>query len=782
MKTQRHSHKRPVLAAAVQIGISAAALIWLPSVSAQDLMLEEVVVTAQKRAESLQDVPIAVTAFSGEKILEAGIFGMEDLTSYVPNVTMFSSPGGGSPGRIFIRGIGSGNLASFEQSVGSFIDGVYAGRTRQYLIPFVDIGSVEVLRGPQGALLGKNTVAGAMIINSARPTDTFEALLRGDYEFEYNSTEYQGMISGPLTDTVRGRLVAETQNTEGYMDNIIRGSDEPQIDASIIRGSLVAEPVDSLSIYAKVEYMDQKTTGTSNQLTSTDGSFRGLIQHTDVLSPLEDGKFDDKNTLNSWNEEGTKTDTLNSVIQLDWDLDEATLTSVTGYSDYDSDFRLDGDTSDINFIERSTSEKFDQISQEFRLSSPGGEVFDYIAGIYLESHDLDIEVPTNISLTALSAQNVPGSPVPPVDLAYVRRYHQDSDTAAVFGQLTWRFVENWSITGGARYFYEKKKGSLNSIAADFGETTPTEDPTVEAIVSTLLNQVPGSIEDDRDTDKVPYSVNLAWDYNDDGMAYLRYAVGYKSGGFNDTLSDLDPEAFEFSDEKVKSVELGTKMTLLDGAANLNFAAFYTEMSDLQVSSFVDSAFIVGNAAESTSQGFELEGRWIAMPSLNFSATLGYLDSKYDDFPGAPCTASQLASDDPVAAGCAGWLASNPAAGTTNLKGETAGRSPEWTGSVTANVFYPLGDAIDFKGSIDFLYEDELNEKLDPNYQDSYYKINARLALASSDDTWEVALIGRNLTDETTMGNGFGVAFFSGSWAKNRQPPRTVTLEALYRFH
>ncbi|MFK7978186.1 MAG: TonB-dependent receptor plug domain-containing protein, partial [Halioglobus sp.] len=199
--TRDHSHSTPFITLK-SMTYSAVSLLALSSAyfaNAQALQLEEVIVTAQKRAEGLQNVPIAVSAISGEKIVEAGIQGMEDLSAYVPNFNLFLNPAGGSPAQIFIRGIGSGNNAGFEQSVGLFIDGVYTGRSQQYLVPFLDVAAVEVLKGPQGALFGKNTVAGAMIINSAKPTDEYEAELRAHYEFEYETQELAGMVSGPLT-------------------------------------------------------------------------------------------------------------------------------------------------------------------------------------------------------------------------------------------------------------------------------------------------------------------------------------------------------------------------------------------------------------------------------------------------------------------------------------------------------------------------------------------------------------------------------------------------------
>ena len=211
----------------VVLSLAIAAFSGATVTSAQQLQLEEVVVTAQKRAQSLQDVPVAVTAISGDKIVEAGILDLQDLTSYVPNVVMFNEPGGGSPGRIYIRGIGSGNNSAFEQSVGSFVDGIYAGRTRQFLVPFMDVAAVEVLKGPQGVLFGKNTVAGAMIMNSARPTGQLEGELRGSYEFEYGSEDYTGIVSGPLGDRLSGRLAGKVQKFDGYMDNLVRGTEEP---------------------------------------------------------------------------------------------------------------------------------------------------------------------------------------------------------------------------------------------------------------------------------------------------------------------------------------------------------------------------------------------------------------------------------------------------------------------------------------------------------------------------------------------------------------------------
>lgn len=797
MNNMTNTHRNRALPGVVKVIVLMGFACTIAQVNAQELQLEEIVVTAQKRAESLQDVPIAVSAISGEKIVEAGIQGMEDLSAYVPNFNLFINPGGGSPANIFIRGIGSGNNLAFEQSVGMFVDGVYTGRSQQYLVPFLDVASVEVLKGPQGALFGKNTVAGAMIINSARPGNELEGELRVHHEFEYGTQEYIGMVSGPITDRLSGRLAGKYRDGGGYMDNLVRNTEEPEVESMGWRASLLFDATDNVQVYGKIDYSEVERLGSNSQLTNIDGNFRGILQHRDAITPLEDGRFDDKTTSNSFRPESGDLESLNATVEIEWALGGLTFTSLTSYSEYESLSILDGDFSSIFFLEQSPDEEFEQFSQEIRLSSPGGETIDYIVGAYFESQDLSATTITDFNLAALSAQNIPGSPVPAIQLGITSPYEQDSETTAVFGQFSWNFAEQWSLTAGLRYAHDEKDTGLGLVLTEFQSTNLLADPSFERTIATgLLRRAEFDIVDDRSSSNLSYSANLAWDYSDNGMAYLRIARGFKTGGFNASLGVAAPlargevpEEFEYDDEQVNSVELGAKMTLLDGAAELNLAAFYTELTDLQVSTFVDSGFVVGNAAESTSKGFEAEMRWAAAPFLNFSLALAYLDSTYDDFPGAPCTAAQLlqgnGSGDAAdiaavtAAGCVDYTGGGT--GTTNLAGQVAGRAPEISGTFITNLFLPVGEAMLFRASVDVQYEDEVNDRADQNFQGSYYKVNARLGLTSKDQTWAAALIGKNLTDEITFGNGAGVGFFTGSWSKNRQQPRTVALDLAYRF-
>ena len=253
-------------------------------------------------------------------------------------------------------------------------------------------------------------------------------------------------------------------------------------------------------------------------------------------------------------------------------------------------------------------------------------------------------------------------------------------------------MEDWALTGGLRYARDRKRshGSLGQRHLGFWRVVSRRRIRcllgVAGWLATDFSRVNlKMIEAPRMCRTRPTFPGII-----PMRVWPTYAMrgATKAAALIPAIESLDADIFEFDDEEVNSVELGAKMSLLDGAATLNLAVFHTEMSDLQVSTFVDSGFIVGNAAESTSTGFEAEGRWIATSYLDFGLSLGYLDSSYDDFPGAPCTNAQLSSADPVAAGCIGYTAANPGLGLTNQKGETAGRSPEWTGTFAANVQFP----------------------------------------------------------------------------------------------
>ncbi len=286
-----------------------------------------IVVTAQKREQDVQDVPISMAVVSGGSLSDLGITDFKELDRYVPNLFVQETPGNNA---YYIRGIGStpGNLA-FEQTVGLFVDGIYGGHARQFQAPFLDVERVEVLRGPQGALVGKNTSAGAISIVSAKPTDYFTAQLDASYEFEYGGTRIFGMASGPVSDVVSVRLAAQYEDADGYIENVTLGGSETKRQTFFARGSLLIDSGGPVDLLIKIEGGNVDLTGSSVErlLTNNDPD---LERSTGGFPGFVDKDFDN-------------TDTINMAATANFEIGDHTLTSITGYSSYSYEKRLDSD-------------------------------------------------------------------------------------------------------------------------------------------------------------------------------------------------------------------------------------------------------------------------------------------------------------------------------------------------------------------------------------------------------------------------------------------------------
>ncbi|MGH7179673.1 MAG: TonB-dependent receptor, partial [Tepidisphaeraceae bacterium] len=394
------------------------------SAAAQDTTaLTEIVVTAQKRVESLQDVPIAVSAVSGVKIEEAGINKIEDLKNYVPTLFMTETAIGNN---ISIRGIFSGVNPGFEQSVGTYVDGVYHGRPQQTRAPFLDLERVEVLRGPQSILFGKNSVGGALNITTARPTREFEAMVSALYEDRYDEQEVTASISGPFTDRLRGRLAANYREVDGYVYNATLDREDPGREEKSVRAWLEFDVNEDVTISLKAETGEFDVTGRQIEITTelpaTAGPFTGLT-YSQVLALFGQDPSVLNNTadyVRSSNGDSSNNDTDEYVLQADWQLGENTLTIVNAYSKYSFDENCDCDFTGGSVFSVLSDEEFDQTSHEIRLTSPTGNKIEYILGAYYETSDLTfrdtIQVPSSSVLVPLLNNNpafcLPGS-MPP---------------------------------------------------------------------------------------------------------------------------------------------------------------------------------------------------------------------------------------------------------------------------------------------------------------------------------------------------------------------------------
>ncbi|VAX09066.1 TonB-dependent receptor, partial [hydrothermal vent metagenome] len=360
-----------------------------PTIASAEVTLEEIVVTSQYREQSLKDVPISVAVVSGDFLRDNSIQKMADLQFSVPNFTMAES---GIGTNVFIRGIGSGNNQGFEQSVGIYVDGIHHGRAQQSRAPFLDLERIEVLRGPQSILFGKNSVAGALNITTAKPTEEFEGSVSLSYEPTDDEIEGTVVLSGPISDRVRVRLAARYHELGGYIENLTLDRMEPNQKDWTVRGTVEMDVSENLTATLKVERSQFDVLGRNieidGEIPAPVGPFAGLTysqllvgafgQDASVLNNTLDGKRHSNGDFS--NNEQTEL-----VLTLDWQLGEHVLTSTTGYSDFSFSDNCDCDFTGADVFTLPLQEDFEQISQEFRLTSPGGETVDYILGAYFQT-------------------------------------------------------------------------------------------------------------------------------------------------------------------------------------------------------------------------------------------------------------------------------------------------------------------------------------------------------------------------------------------------------------
>ena len=804
MKHEQSAHKSNILASV----IASLSITCATAVNAQGFVLEEVVVTAQKRTESLQDVPISIATMSGEKIDDVGITSLQELTQYIPNVTV--NAGAGTP-NLFIRGIGSGTNQGFEQSVGMYIDGVYSGRGPLAAVPTtMDLERVEILKGPQGILFGKNTIGGAINVTTAKPSDEFEGMVEALYSPDHGEEQYNLVLSGPLTDDLSGRLAVRHDAMDGWWDDVTNGVEGPDRDNWYARGSLRWAASDNLEINAKYEYGDFQGDASATVVYQSDFAGQENFAGTVPFPVISD---QDKGAGDADNRGSTDTDVF--ALTIDWELDFATFTSISAYSSYERMSTGDTDIAAVPALHRTRWEDYDQYSQELRLVSPGGETIDWIAGAYYQQSELDISRRIDaIDFLLLGPQSVAGA-LYSEEPGEPSIFDQDSESWAVFAQGTWNATDTLRFTAGIRYNEETK---------DLDKETFSDGLQIRAVGTTFLaNPRNGELIADvrqhsftglsRDEDKWTFSGNIQWDANEDTMLYANVSTGYKGGGYDEaysgagyeirlanpftgeltgeTVPGADPSILEYQPEEVISYELGAKMSLLEGAAELNLAVFRMEYDDLQTSSLVGDVYRVGNAGEAISQGVELDGRILMSEYFSFGGAVAYLDAYYDDFTGATCTIPQ-AIDPLENPGCLGPDGENLTApltpdnpGGQDLEDETLLFAPDWSASIYAQYVMPLGSSMELTTGVDINYTDEFYSALDldPNTKhDDVTRVNARIALASTDDTWMVAVVGKNLTDETTHFWKNDVAITgSNSYFALPERPRSIALQARYRF-
>lgn len=772
--------KRPIEKKNLVLAVAALATagISTTSLAQYDFLLEEIIITAQKRPENLQDVPISVNALSGDKLADAGLGSLEDVQAYVPNLTIAQ---GAISSQIFIRGFGSGLNQGFEQSVGMYADGIHYGRAQQSRAPFVDLERVEVLRGPQSILFGKNSIAGAISMISAKPTDEFEASVSALYEPDHGEQELNLMVSGPITDSLRGRLAIRDRSMDGYMKNLTLTRDEAMVEERVIRGTLSWDMSHNTDVTLKVEQGEFDSSGRALEVVSDSGYGAFLAgapfnQDAGVLNTDLDYK-------RSSNGDFSDNNTDNVTLTVNHDLGIGTLTAVTGYSGYEYSEVCDCDFTGAYLLDTTFEEEYEQFSQEIRFATPKGETVDWIGGVFFQTGEIDFSDtigfgPRSLMPTAMSMGSAGALALQLQNTAAARTFEQETDSWSVFAQATWNVQDNLRLTFGGRYTAEKKDAQKSFNLVDLANGQTPTDPVQAAALPTLyasLNMVEHTLETHRDESAFTPSFTVEYDYSGDTLLYATVSTGFKSGGFD--ARGNTAASFEFEEEEAQTIELGAKMAL-GGRVEMSAALFYTEFDDLQVSIYDGVlGFNVGNAAKAVSQGLELDGRWAVVEGLTLTGAMAYLDFEFDGYENGQCPEGVAA--DSVVNGI----------GYCDYSGKANMYSPELTATLTADYVYALSDSLELRAAVDLIYSDDyyvapdLDEAM---VQDGYTKVNARLALGNINQNWELALVGKNLTDEEIMTFGTDVSlsgnFFGtpGNFALLERP-RSLAIQAHYSF-
>lgn len=672
----------------------------------------EIVVTAQGRAQALQDVPIAINVVEGETFQERALINLEALVPQLPSVTLAESP---FQKTVAIRGLGStGGNIGYEQSAPLFVDGIFGGRGGQFNLPFFDLARVEVVRGPQAIFFGKNATAGAISIVSARPTTTFEGSLYAGYEAQNEGWVGDLILSGPFSDTLRGRLSLHTARRGDYLFDTSTGESAGRSDEYGVRAGLAWDASSAVSFYLKGEYT-KRDADRRFQLVCANRSITQVTVSGVTAECVEDQRLSSGALAGPLaanfppGSDFDETDAYNAVLKTDIDVGDHQLELTSGFSAFESRNQDGLDRSSIGLAVSTTQDKFEQYSQEARLLSPTGGPIEYVLGaLYIHSRQ---EV--NQTLAQLA-------PSPVGDYIAVI---QKNDSYSAFGRLTWNIAPNFRVSAGGRFTHEKK--DYDSLVSRVTDLPQISSLSFDQFPANPIARFPQNLS--RSESSFDPSVTIEWNASKDLLIFASVARGTKAGGFEffprALVMPLDPASLEYEEERALNFEAGFKASFANGLGQLNGAVFYNDLKDLQ-NQLLDIrvlGFQTFNAQEAHSSGFELEGFVKPIEQIKIGGTISYLDAVYDRFVF------------PVR--------------NVNFTGNRLPFAPEWSGNAYIDGSFDLSAGlrlsthlqVNHTGAMSF---DASNAPADNG--DAYTTFDARLALELVEQDLELAVNARNL--------------------------------------
>ncbi len=730
--------------------------------------IETMVVTAQRREEDVQDVPISISAYGADFLEESNALTLEDISLYASNFTI-SSASSPTNQRIAIRGVGSVSNNALEPSVGVFIDGVYIPRSSSVIGNLIDLEAIEVLRGPQGTLFGRNTPQGALNIRTKGASrDAYEALFEAGAGSQ-SSYFVGGSVSGPITDNVAFRVSGRFSDREGFGDNLFTGGDVGGQEDLNIRGKLEFDVTPQLLVsvtgdYGKIESLGNVIEllngtesapflgtldaifgpGTSNVVTS-DGFDQDIFQ-------LHGDFFDDE----QWGL------AVNAAYELG---SGHTIRSITAYrewsvSGFEQVLRLPADV-----LPRITEFSTETFSQELQFLSPEGQRLTYLAGLFFYDEKYEIDEDLNLGadfcpelvLAFAGAGAASGCAAAPQIAGSDGEFSQDLTSFAVYGQASYDVLENVSVTLGGRYTTDDKTADYSNVV---------NNPFVTALgIRQNDEQLNLDADEFGDTDAFTYFANISYFPVDGVMLFATHSTGFKSGGFSSsgTAIPLTREQRGFAPEETTNYEVGIKSQLLNNTLQINATLFRMNIDDFQDRSFDGISLVVQNAGELRQQGGELDVVWAPLDQLSFFGALSYLDSEFIEYENA----SPL-----------------PGGDTQDLTGARNHFSPKWQSSLVADwsdtIPHFNNNQYFLRGELQYIGEQNVGTTTnqDPDtIQDAVTLFNAGVGLRADDDRWELGFFGRNLSDEGYCNNilnqPFGGPFGATNAATNSTAQRCV---------
>ncbi|MGN8275072.1 TonB-dependent receptor [Pseudomonas sp. SMN5] len=718
------------------------------------IVLDATTVTARRREEDPQQVPIPINVLYGEQLDEAGLHTLQDIQQRVPGLVV-----SGHDARYAgfgLRGFGATAYNDgLEGSVGTYVDGVYQARQGMAFTELMNIERIEVLRGPQGTLFGKNTTAGALNIVTRSPTFQPEAGLEASYG-ERGLREYRGTISGALRDDVlAGRLNVFDRSEDGQVENLEDGSRLGDADSQGLRGQLLWTPNTDFTARLIADHARQNEAGNVllvnhySQQTRKRAQFLGypLTQPDPYQREIRVDAPGRPQTLQ------------NGVsLELNWDLNQALrLTSITAYRNWDYRATRDADSTALSVAQSETELGHRQFSQEWRLSGTAGSSIDYVVGLYYLRQQLDRDIDVQFGNDAAAwfvgdqlqqLQKLYGITFTdprqvPAQLLDGARQHYDGqqkgDSRAIFGQLSWRPVDPLELTGGLRYSQERKDGW---VSRDVSNLAPLDGlpPIFQAGGHVLRDIALGGgyyREDSIEEHNLSSLLSASYRFSETVMGYVSWSRGYKAGGINfDVVGPFAAPTFE--PERATSLELGLKTRFWDERAMLDLAVYQTDVDNYQALTYSPPTSMFApplrdnliNVGKVRLRGIELDSAWQLSSRLTGRLGLAWSDARYRSFSNAPC---------PPETGQ--W--------TCDLSGERLYNAPQWNLSSGLDHTHPLANGLEVYSGVDYSFRTGYYGTLEGgegSYQPSYGLTNLRLGLRSQDHGWEVEGWVRNAFD------------------------------------